>query len=442
VTRRSTRRLGTLALLALLVGGSGAAAEEPPAPPSPAPSPTPRPSPTPAPAVNSTLPIKLAGSVTLRSDTVKVEDQTDLLLTDDRESAMRGRLRLWAEYRDPASAVNAGLRVSAGETPNPAGSFPRLGNGLRPETIGFDQFWIALRPWQNRDAVALTVGKMPLPFWRGDRGTYRTQLIWDHDISPLGAALRLARHRSGEGGREFRLENNLAGFILEDLSNPRFSGIVGKTSLIADQLHLQVPHLGLAVAFYDYENLNAGLLSPNFTPGEGASLVQGTSAFFLRPGFQATNDSVNYGPGAEGFVRDTFHVWNALAEVDAALPFFRSFGEPQVFALVDYAHNSAVPADRNGYYLTAGLYGGGRPGSRLHPWGVHFCWANVDADATLGALSNSDLGGGTDYKGWEAGASYRYNRNLLFSASYFHFDGHPHKDSFVRRLFLDVTWDF
>ncbi|PYQ51210.1 MAG: hypothetical protein DMF78_13800, partial [Acidobacteria bacterium] len=392
----------------MLAGAGRGTAAEPQTAPSPQPSPSPPPSPTPAPAVAASLPIRLGGSVTLRSDTVKVEDQTDLLLTDDRESAMRGRLRLWAEYRDSASSVNAGLRVSAGETPNPAGSFPRLGNGLRPESIGFDQFWVALRPFHNHDAAGVTVGKMPLPFWRGDRGTYRTQLIWDHDISPLGAALRLGWRRSPEGGREMRLENNLAGFILEDLSNPRFSGIVGKTSLIADQLHLQAPHLGLAVAFYDYQNLNAGLLSPNFTPGEGASLAQGTSAFFLRPGFQATNNAVNYGPGAEGFVRDEFHVWNALAEVDGALPFFRSLGQPQVFALADYVHNSAVPADRNGYYLVAGFYGGGRPGSRVHPWGFHFAWADVDADATLGAFANSDLGGGTDYRGWEVGANYRY----------------------------------
>ena len=141
-------------------------------------------------------------------------------------------------------------------------------------------------------------------------------------------------------------------------------------------------------------------------------------------------------------MRDEFHVWNALAEVDGALPFFRSLGQPQVFALADYVRNSAVPADRNGYYLVAGFYGGGRPGSRVHPWGFHFAWADVDADATLGAFANSDLGGGTDYRGWEVGANYRYNRNLLFSATYFHYDGHPHKDSFVRRLFLDVTWDF
>ena len=438
--RTAVRLVWPLALLVLCAAATLASAAEPQASPSPNPSPSPPPSP--APVVGSGLPIKIGASVTLRSDTVKVEDETDLLLTDDRESAMRGRFRIWAEYRDPASPVNGGLRISAGETPNPAGSFPRLGNGLRPEQIGFDQFWISLRPFAKREAIGVTVGKMPLPFWRGDLGAYRTQLIWDHDISPLGASLHLGLDRSHDGGGGFRIENNLGAFILEDFTEARFSGIVGKTSVVADHLHLTVPHLGLALALYDYQNLNAGLRSPNFTPGEGAFLLPGTSAFFLRPGFQATNNSINYGPGAEGFVEDEFRVWNVLGEVGTALPFFRSLGAPHVFALVDYVHNSRVRADRDGYYLSAGLYGGGRPGSRLHPWGVHFAWADVDADATLAAFANSDLGAGTDYKGWEVGASYRYTRNLLLSATYFRFDAHPHKDSFVRRLFLDVTWDF
>jgi hypothetical protein len=60
----------------------------------------------------------------------------------------------------------------------------------------------------------------------------------------------------------------------------------------------------------------------------------------------------------------------------------------------------------------------------------------------MAAFANSDLGGGTNYRGWEASVNYRYTRNLLFAATYFDYDGHPHKDSFVRRLYLDVVWDF
>ena len=434
--------VGALVVSAILTGADPGAAGEPQPAPSPESSPSPRPSPTAAPGVGSSLPIKFGASVTVRSDTVDVEDQTDLSLGDDQESAMRARIRLWAEYREPDAPVNGGLRLSAGQTPNPAGSFPRLGNALRPEAFGLDQFYISVRPFENREALAATVGKVPLPFWRGDRGTYRSQMIWDHDISPVGAVLKNTLHKRRKEEREYRVENTLAYFVLEDLPEARFGGIVGKTSLVADQLRFHAPHVGLALAYYGYDNLNAGLRSPNFTPGQGAFVLPGTNAFFLRPGFQLTNNRINYGPGAEGFVRDEFRIWNAIGEVDFALPFLRRLGRPQVFLLADYAHNTSVPDDGDGYYLTAGLYGGGWSGTRLHPWGVHFTWADVDADATVAAFANSDLGGGTNYRGWEVGANYRYTRNLLFSATYFDYDGHPHKDSFVKRLYLDVMWDF
>ena len=434
--------VGSLAACAILAGAPFGVAEEPQAVPSPDPSPSPRPSPAAASGVLSSIPIRFGASITVRSDSLDVEDQTDLSLGDDRESAMRARIRLWAEHREPGAAVNGGLRLSAGETPSPAGSFPRLGNALRPEAFGLDQFYVSVRPFDDREAFAGTVGKVPLPFWRGDRGTYRSQMIWDHDISPVGAVLGNVLYKRRDEGKEYRVENTLAFFVLEDLPEARFGGIVGKTSLVADQLRVRAPHVGVALAYYGYHNLNAGLRSPNFTPGEGATLSPGTSAFFMRPGLQLTNNRINYGPGADGFVSDEFHVWNAIGEVDFALPFLRRWGRPQVFLLADYAHNAGVSADGNGYYLTAGLYGGAWAGTRVHPWGVHFAWADVDADATVAAFANSDLGGGTNYRGWEVGASYRYTRSLLFAATYFDYDGHPHKDSFVKRLYLDVAWDF
>jgi hypothetical protein len=436
--------VGALAVSAILARAApGTAAEPQPAPsPDPSPSPSPRPAPAASPEVRANLPIKFGASVTVRSDTIDVEDQTDLLLNDDRATAMRARIRLWAEYKEPDAPVNGGLRLSAGETPSPAGSFPLLGNALRPETFGLDQFWVSVRPFSDREVAAATVGKVPLPFWRGDRGTYRSQMVWDHDISPVGAVLTNTFYKKRKEDREYHVANTLGFFVLEDLPEARFGGIVGKTTLVADQVRFHAPHVGLALAYYGYDNLNAGLRSPNFTPGQGAFLLPGTNAFFMRPGFQLTNNRVNYGPGAEGFVRDDFDIWNAIGEVDFALPFLRGLGRPQVFLLADYAHNSSVPDDGDGYYLTAGLYGGGWGGTRLHPWGVHFTWADVDADATVAAFANSDLGGGTNYKGWEVGASYRYTRNVLFSATYFNYDGHPNKDSFVKRLYLDVVWDF
>jgi hypothetical protein len=197
----------------------------------------------------------------------------------------------------------------------------------------------------------------------------------------------------------------------------------------------------VGVGLFSFEDLNAGLLSPGFTPGEGAFLVPGTPAFLMRPGLQVTNSNINYGPGAVGFLEDRYRIFNATGQVDFGLG-LRGLGKPQVYALGDFVRNSSVSSDRTGYAVTGGVFGGAWTGTRLHPYELHFTWANVDRDATLATYANGDLGAGTDYRGWEVGASYRASRNLLLAVSYFDFDAAPRKDSFVKRLFLDVTWDF
>ncbi|PYQ46540.1 MAG: hypothetical protein DMF77_00490 [Acidobacteria bacterium] len=420
--------------------GAGPADGNEPSSPAPQATASPTPPPAPAPEVTAGLPIKFGASLTIRDDTIDVADQTDLQV-DDQTSALRARYRLWLEYRDAGSLVNAALRFGSAQNPNPTASFIRMGNAFRTESFGLDQFYLTVRPFKKREMLALTAGKMPLPFWRGEKGPFRSQLVWDNDISPVGTAGRLGftLHTDAKG-RTVRIENAGGYFVMEDVPQVRFTGLVGKTFLLADQVHVQAPHVGVAVALYSFEDLNAGLRSPGFTPGEGAFLLPGTPAFLMRSGLQVTNSNVNYGPGAVGFIQDRFRIFNAIGQVDTGVH-LKWLGQTQVFALADFVHNSSVDRDRRGYALTGGLFGGGWKGS-LHPYELHFTWADVDRDGTLAAFANGDLGAGTDYKGWEVGGNYRVSRNLLLAITYFAFDGAPRKDSFVKRLFLDVTWDF
>jgi hypothetical protein len=420
---------------------SGPADGKDPSAPAPQTTATPTPPPPPPPEVSSGLPIKFGASLTLRDDTVHVADQTDLQV-DDQTSALRARFRFWLDYRDAKSLVNAGLRFGSAQNPNPTASFIRMGNAFRTESFGLDQFFLTIRPFKNRDVLALTGGKMPLPFWRGEKGPFRTQLMWDNDISPVGGAGRVGvtLHKDGKG-RTVRLENVGGYFVMEDVPQVRFTGLVGKTFLIGDQVRVQAPHVGVAAGLYSFEDLNAGLRSPGFTPGEGAFLLPGTPAFLMRSGLQVTNSNINYGPGAVGFLEDRYRIFNAVGQVDFGMGIKR-WGKPQLYALGDYLRNSSVSRNRTGYGLTGGVFGGAWTGARVHPYEIHFTWANVDRDATLATFANGDLGAGTDYRGWEVAGNYRVSRNLLLAVSYFNFDGAPLKDSFVKRLFLDVTWDF
>lgn len=408
------------------------------APFQPAPTPTPTPAQS---AVSVGLPIKFGASLTIRNDSIKLADQADLLL-DDRTNALRARFRLWLDYRDPQAVVNGTLRFGSAQNPNPAASFIRLGNAFRTESFGLDQFYMSVRPFKNREAAALTAGKMPLPFWRGEKGPFRSQLMWDNDISPVGVAGRIGvTLRKGDPARSIRIENSGGYFIMEDVPEVRFTGLAGKTFLIANQIRVSAPHVGVAAGYFGFEKLNAGLRSPAFVPGEGAFLLPGTNAFLLRSGLQVTNNAVSYGPGARGFVEENFRILNGTVQFDVGVH-LKWLGKAQLFILGDYVRNTSVSREGRGLAVTAGLYGGAWTGARVHPYGLHFTWADVDRDGTLGTFANGDLGGGTDFKGFEVSLNYRFTRNLLAAVSYFDYDGSPRKDSFVRRLFVDLTWDF
>lgn len=398
--------------------------------------------PAPSPSASPSAPrIRWGGNVTLRQDDTELQDKPDLLLGDNQIAGLRARVRFWVESDEPEQLVGGGIRWSTGENANPTSPFIRLGDGFRSQNFWFDRYYLVVRPFHKRDAAVLSAGKIPLPFWRGDRGYFRTEMVWDDDISPVGITLQDTFYKSG-GESGVKVDNTLGYFALQEVQDDRFAGLVSDTYMIADQLHVQAHLVSAAVTYYDYEHLDAGLRSPSFVPGESAFLLPGTSAFLLRPPLQVTNNEVEYGPGAHGFLKDSFRIVDVTAQVHVPFPWFKSTGSPEVFLLGEYAHNFEVPAARDGYAVSVGLRGGGWKDERLHPYGAHFTWRDVDEDAAIGAFADSDLGAGTGVRGIEASANYRLARNLQLTGFFFKYRGAPFKDNHARRLFIDLTWDF
>ena len=164
----------------------------------------------PNPPATASLPIRFYANVVVRYDFTRPEDREDLLLDGNQIDGLLTRLRFGMTLNDTTSTVSGGLRFSAGETPNPASPFVRLGDAFRPVNFNLDQFYIDVRPFADKSRVHGVFGKMPLPFWRGDRGLIRAEMTWDDDVSPVGAvgvvkSLRTGRRsaadRPGEHGR-------------------------------------------------------------------------------------------------------------------------------------------------------------------------------------------------------------------------------------------------
>ena len=386
------------------------------------------------------LPIKIGGSVTLRYDYSTTSDITDLLLDDVSANGFRYRVRLGADFGDPNGIVTGGIRISAAETPNPTVAYAAVGDAFRPKQIGFDQWWLSVRPLADRDRLGLTFGKMPVPIWRGHIGTFRSEMIWDNDVSPEGLSLHVTIYKTPGEKPAFKLDNVAAYFQIEEIQDLRFQGLTGVTGVFVDQLKAQTKFVTGALAFYDYENLNSGLASPVYTPGMGASPIVATNAFLLRPGFNLTNNKTNYGPGAAGFVNNSFRMLNATAQVHIPIA-ARSAGDPDVFLLADYVHNFSVPRDGDGIRGTIGVRMGDYK-TAFHPLNLWLTYGYVGADATLATFADSDLGAGTGYQGVLVGANYRFLKNLQGQVLFMHFDSYPNFENKVQRLFIDILADF
>lgn len=425
-------------LLAGAVAVSLALPAWPDEPPAPAPQATP--TPAPPPPVTATVPIRFFANVYLREDFTRLQDKADLLLPGNQVDGLLTRLRFGMEFKDQTSTVSGGIRVSAGEAPNPASPFVRLGDGFRPVTFGLDQFYVDVRPFKNKSRVHGLFGKMPMPFWRGDKGVIRNEMTWDDDISPVGGVIQAQLYKKDDAGKEISLENSAGYFIVEWFRQNRFAGLVGDTSLWADQLKLKVHRVTLAGAYYHWQNLNSGARTPSFVPGQSAFVLPGQSAFLLRTGFQATNAQYDVGSGVFTFRDNEFDIFEGSGQLSlpVKLPFL---GKSELVVLGQYAHNFSVTRETDGVGVSLGLVGGDLK-RRLKPFSLHGTWRKVEADAALGTFADSDLGAGTDVKGFEITGDYKVHKNLSLTASFFKFDGAPNRSTAIKRTFLGMIWDF
>lgn len=422
-----------VATLATRVGADDA----PPPQASPTPAPAP---PSPPPAMTASIPIRFFANVYLREDFTNIQDKADLLLDGNNVDGLLTRLRFGMDFRDTSSTISGGIRVSAGEAPNPASPFVRLGDGFRPVTFGLDQFYVDIRPFKNKERVHGVFGKMPQPFWRGDKGVIRAEMTWDDDISPVGATLQTLLYKKDNGGKVVSLENVAGYFIVEWFRQARFAGLVGDTSLWADQLKLKVHRVTAAAAYYHWQNLNSGARTPSFVPGQSAFVLPGQAAFLLRPGFQETNAVFDLGSGVYTFRENEFDLFEATGQgtLPVTLPWL---GKTEVVVLGQYSHNFSVKSETDGVSASLGIVGGDAK-RRLKPFSLHGTWRKVEADAALGTFADSDLGAGTDVKGFEVTGDYRIHKNLSLTASHFNFKGAPLRSTKITRTFLALIWDF
>lgn len=300
--------------------------------------------------------------------------------------------------------------------------------------------WTAIK--NDTWTLSGTIGKFDNPF-------LLSNMIWDYDINPEGAALQTAYNLNAKHA----LKGNAGIFVLDELNQGYPSGNTLPPDVKASPSH--DPYVYGAQA----------LLESKWTPDFDTSV--GITAFAI-----ASRDSLSakaqpfYNSGnsrdTNGFLK---HNFNPVIATAAATYRFDSFplypGKFPVKLSGEYLNNPGAPANNEAYRIGLTL---GKAGKK-HSWEVNYRYQRLEADAWFDALTDDDNGafyaagnpqlagtgkasgwfGGTNVKGHQIIAVYSFTDFLNFTFVYYLNDliiNAPGAKSDAGHFMADLNWKF
>jgi hypothetical protein len=354
--------------------------------------------------------LKLKGDVRFRNELIQQQDKEDNV-----RWRLRARLAAEAQINEAWSAV---IGLSSGSD-DPVSTNQTLTGGFSRKNIMLDLAYIDFHPKQV-SGLNVLAGKMKLPFETADK----TQLVWDNDLTPEGAALNY-RHAMGEKTTIFL---NAAGFYItdNDPDNEQWmsGGQAGFNVKPSDMVHVTA-----GAGYYDYHRVKGMPFIYNGSKNYGNSRMKiGTTTVVA-------------------VVNDT-----AGVKTSDVYGYATDFNELEFFGTVDVKVNDKVALRLTGDYVnntaadslnTAYLFGGSLTyGKDKGSMKLSANYRKVEADALIGAFTYSDpWGGGTDGKGLEFGFSYGVAKATSFDVTYF-VDQKGVKETDYKRLQADFAVKF
>ncbi|MAT92899.1 MAG: hypothetical protein CME59_09905 [Halioglobus sp.] len=307
--------------------------------------------------------VRWKGDFRYRFEDIEQEDR------DDRErNRIRARAALIARATD---TVEVGLGMASGGDA-PVSTNQTLGGGGSTKDLRLD---LAYFNWQGIENTKLIAGKFSNPFFHAGG----SQLIWDSDFRPEGAALRWS------AGKLFA---NATYNFLESDSREDDAAIWGV------QLGARLPIADMATLTGAARYLDV--------PSEGRTAFDPDDPDFF-------GNSSRIVGGEEVYAFD-YEVMNLSLELGLEVL------DMPLSIYADYIENDAADDLDSGYVAGIVL---GSSGQR-HSWKLRYQYQDVEADATLGLLSDSDFaGGGTDGEGHKLSARYQLDKGWYIAATYF-----------------------
>jgi hypothetical protein len=341
--------------------------------------------------------VSLDGDFRYRYERIEVEGS---------EVRKRNRIRARTNIRaEVADNIDVGFGLATGGD-DPVSTNQTLGGGGSSKDVKLN---LAYAEWEATKGLHLIAGKFKNPL-----KSVAGQLIWDGDWTPEGLALKYQRG--------WFFANALGTFLEGDSkkSNDNFSwgGQVGAS------VDIGVAKLTGGVGYYAI-------------PSKGGTTNFGDPS---DPDDFYGNTAVEAGGAACGTTEGTNCVYlydYNLAQAFAEASF--DIGSWPALVFFDYINNSDPSENNTGWLVGTRL---GRAKDRGQMQFTYF-YADKEADAMLGLLTDSDFGGGgSDSKGHWLQFNYGVNKRWTIGAQYFINEinlASGNKSDF-NRLIIDTQW--
>jgi len=368
----------------------------------------------------------------------------------------RNRYRYRVRFAAIASLIDnfeVGLRIASGNPQtNPGGTLV----GGSPITANQDLnslesrkfLWIdaAYAKWtaiKNSDwTVTGIIGKMDNPF-------QLSNMIWDYDINPEGAALQIAYNVNDQ----HTLKANGAFIVLDEINqgvgavpsiNASHDPYVYGAQALWEAKWTPKIETSLGVAAFDiaYRDSLSAKVQPFYNSGNTRDAANGLLAYNFNP---------IIGTASATYTLDSFPLYEGKFPLKVA-------GE--------YMKNPAAPSSNTGYRAGVTI---GKAG-RKRTWEINYRYQRLEADAWFDALVDDDNGafyaagnpklvgtgkangwfGGTNVKGHQVIATYSFTDYLNFTFTYYLNDliiGNPPSPGFdsaskAGHFMADLMWKF
>lgn len=347
-----------------------------------------------------------------------------MLNTNQNQNLGRERFRLGIDAAVNDS-VDAGIRLTTGNTQNPVSTNQTLGNTGYGYQFAVDRAFLRYNAQDSSRFNWLTLmgGRTPNPFFTGG-----SEMVWDEDLSFEGAAATL-RQRIGfndladEVGGKGPMVFGTAGIFPLQAQNP----VTGLTSLqkwmFGGQTGLEwgfdnQDSLKVAAAYYDYQGIKGNInksTTDNSCADSTQSVTQSVPQYIQGGNSMVGVCETGINTGVYGMygLASNFRIMDVNALYDIAL-----FSPVHLKLAADFAKNLGFNSNQiyaytgqnisnqnTGWQVKADL--GWTKVDVPGNWNAFAAYRYLERDAVLSSYTDSDFHlGSTNVKGWMFGGSY------------------------------------